>query len=436
MKLKSISITNYRCFRHYHLNIAPQTTIIIGRNGAGKTTILNALKKALTVIFAPKNGNPIISEDSKLKIQNFDTADFYYKNGSYSKDLCLSANAVIIDKTINWELYQESVSSRLEAKKYFDALSEFALEYKKTKAFTIIAAYSDTFSYNDKKLSEYENTSVNKDILPKVLGYNKVFDTNGSVNVWQKRFVKAIFNRKVSNLWNREYLFVLKKMQFFSAILNDDGKDYTISDMYIDDLSNSLSLMFKFANNEKISFENLPSGYKRLYSIALDIAYRQYALNGSTDKCDGIVFIDEIDSHLHPQIVGNVVDAFQKTFPNIQFVISTHSPLVLINFNTGKIINGETVNRSYKIDRSKLNAVPVTDVFGLDYNTGLRDGLNAFPRKISLSESIDKLVAFKYNNDKENYDREYNKVADFMGDAVVNVAKEVDLILEHYAENR
>ena len=49
----------------------------------------------------------------------------------------------------------------------------------------------------------------------------------------------------------------------------------------------------------------------------------------SREQITGIVLIDEIDLHLHPKWQWNVIDALQKTFSGVQFIIATHSPIVI-----------------------------------------------------------------------------------------------------------
>ena len=78
-----------------------------------------------------------------------------------------------------------------------------------------------------------------------------------------------------------------------------------------------------------------PNVLTRLHLIVLDLTYRSYILSErSTTNNHGLVIIDEIDLHLHPALEQVVLQCFQETFPNIQFIVSTHSPLVLTDIDT------------------------------------------------------------------------------------------------------
>jgi predicted ATP-binding protein involved in virulence len=77
----------------------------------------------------------------------------------------------------------------------------------------------------------------------------------------------------------------------------------------------------------------LSDGVKAMLSLTADIAYRCVQLNphlaSPTEETNGIVLIDEVDLHLYPKWQQTVLSDLQKAFPNIQFIVTTHSPQVL-----------------------------------------------------------------------------------------------------------
>jgi predicted ATP-binding protein involved in virulence len=83
---------------------------------------------------------------------------------------------------------------------------------------------------------------------------------------------------------------------------------------------------------------------------------------------EGIVIIDEIDLHLHPGLERVVLNRFQDVFPGIQFIISTHSPLVITSMKTD-----ESRNRIYRMEPDSVTPTVVSDVYGLDYNSGIEN---------------------------------------------------------------
>ena len=100
--------------------------------------------------------------------------------------------------------------------------------------------------------------------------------------------------------------------------------------------------MIVFQNDETKPFGYLSDGYRNLLGLVADIAFRCFRINphlgeDAAKKTKGIVLIDELDLHLHPKWQKQVVKNLHETFPYIQFVVTTHSPLVLSG-GVGKVI--------------------------------------------------------------------------------------------------
>ena len=97
-------------------------------------------------------------------------------------------------------------------------------------------------------------------------------------------------------------------------------------------LESGLYIVQKIGNTIHESL--LSDGYRNFLWLLIDIAWRCYTLNPflgkeAFAKTKGIVTIDEVDLHLHPKWQQHIVGILAEAFPNIQFVISTHSPIVL-----------------------------------------------------------------------------------------------------------
>ena len=84
----------------------------------------------------------------------------------------------------------------------------------------------------------------------------------------------------------------------------------------------------------RVPFHLLSDGYRNVVGMAADIAYRMATLNPHLlerviGETPGIVMIDEIDLHLHPNWQRQVVDHLLRAFPQVQFVATTHSPFII-----------------------------------------------------------------------------------------------------------
>ena len=97
--------------------------------------------------------------------------------------------------------------------------------------------------------------------------------------------------------------------------------------------SSQLEEMVYQEGNNTMPITMLSAGYQSLLWIVMNLAYRWALLNpditDNVNEAKGIVLIDEIDMHLHPKWKWNIVKALEETFPHIQFILTTHSPIVI-----------------------------------------------------------------------------------------------------------
>lgn len=99
-------------------------------------------------------------------------------------------------------------------------------------------------------------------------------------------------------------------------------------------------LVYKDDHTE-MAISKLSAGYQSLLWMIMDLAYRVCLLNPELDNLEqimGIVMIDEIDMHLHPKWQWNIVNALSSVFKNVQFIIATHSPIVISSSKEPNII--------------------------------------------------------------------------------------------------
>ncbi len=111
-------------------------------------------------------------------------------------------------------------------------------------------------------------------------------------------------------------------------------------------------------HGKTLDVAQLSQGEKSLMALVGDIARRLATLNPGLENPlhgDGIVLIDEIDLHLHPQWQRGIIQRLRDTFPNCQFLLATHSPLVI---SDAKNVRG------YALDNGQLTQLK--DLYGLD----------------------------------------------------------------------
>lgn len=139
----------------------------------------------------------------------------------------------------------------------------------------------------------------------------------------------------------------------------------------------------KFALNE------MSDGYKNTLSMIGDIAYRMAVLNPQLgekvlEKTSGIVLIDEIDLHLHPEWQQTILKDLQSIFPNVQFIITSHAPAV---------INSVEKEHIRILDNGKIYK-PVEQTYGRDANSILREVMGVKERPAYVQQLLSDFYGF------------------------------------------
>lgn len=97
------------------------------------------------------------------------------------------------------------------------------------------------------------------------------------------------------------------------------------------------------SGREPFDFNTMSSGYAAVFDIINDLIIRMEAQSGLRTEFDmeGIVLVDEIETHLHLELQKKILPVLTGLFPNIQFIITTHSPFVLSSLDNAVIYDLE-----------------------------------------------------------------------------------------------
>ncbi|BAZ08659.1 SMC domain protein [Calothrix sp. NIES-4071] len=366
MKIRQLKIQNFRGLSDLTVSFQDnEPTVLVGVNGVGKSSILDCL----TILLSQFTGR---LQDS-LSMRFFDEKDI--KNGRQSLECEITIG--VGEREITWSLQKEHVSSvrdvrstgmrRLEAIKsiLYDVNEEplQALSQKRSelsKALQAVTVALDLIeednnqtlpnlqAYTDELINQLNTSEVN---LPVIVSYpvnravlempldmtqDNIFS---QVNAYDQALAGGRIDFKGFFEWfrNREDL---------ENELRRDNPDYrdiqleaarnAISSLQPDftDLRvirSSLQMVVKKRGNELV-VNQLSDGEKCLLALVGDLARRlatanPYLANPLTGS--GVVLIDEIELHLHPKWQREIIPALLRTFPNCQFIVSTHSPQIV-----------------------------------------------------------------------------------------------------------
>lgn len=401
MIIKEIKLTNYRNYESLQLPLGKQATLLIGKNGMGKTNIITALKQSLSFIFTKSSR---VSQSNFIantiqKIKSFETTDAnrkYNPDGTQSRE---GTYPIQIETTIDIGekepldviFCRENLSSGMK-ELYTPEAIRFWNHYQDLDDLPVLAFYSDSFPPHEKvtigkKIQDLLNSEFG---ISQSAGYYNWDDPRDCGLVWQQYFAMQWKNDKYGHTANNEAAYIQAvgdSMKQFAASLPDAEKneDFELREITVMSRGEKDVVVLRFANGMESDFETLPAGYRRAFSIAFDLANRAFLLNNNCNP-NGVCFIDEIDLHLHPSLAQEILERLRTAFPRIQFIASTHSPVVLTNFKQ------DENNYVYRLNRDSNFTYSIQKIdysYGIDYNSLLTDLMGTKVRNSVLRKYID-----------------------------------------------
>lgn len=337
MKIDQIRLRNYRCFEDINLEFHPNFNLIVGINGTGKTAILEALRIAIGSLFLgvdkykDKISSPGIAQDD-VRLQNLEQQFPVYINASGVIEEFRTNSSIFEELTWERSLEKRGGKTRyIHAKDMVEASTAMQNRIRESGSNTtipIIAYYS-----TDRFKKEKKDVGVEPD-GSRLRGYYNALDPLTNV----KFFLDLWNTETLSDLQNGTHSLMLAAVSEAVKSCIDRCEDAKF------DIKQQELILTMKQGGEKLPFHVLSDGVRSMFGMVMEIAFRCYLLNPhlgaeAARKTSGVVLIDEIDLHLHPEWQKRVVADLQRTFPNIQFIASTHAPLVIGSVNEGRIFN-------------------------------------------------------------------------------------------------
>lgn len=442
MTIKEIKIRDFRCFKTFECEFKPGVNVLIGRNGAGKTTLIHAMHKAMSFIFSNDRslGKDFLSKgNNTLNVRSFKEFDYRFdlEQKEPAQDASIEAKADYNGRELAWELYRRNQpNAALYQSLYKAAFDSFMQEWKKNgAALPMLAYYSDSYPHKYVKTVKYALDIVNNGVMPRNFGYYQWDDDAACTSIWETRICNCLnrvqpyytlMSRTLSRMneleemftgkqleSNEEYLQLMAEEDRINSVTEQPFAELTfveerlkrfaealpgikelnmgIDFFFSSQTAEGFQLSIRFKDGSSSLLQDLPAGYRRLYSIVFDMAYRAYILNGDREP-EGLAIIDEIDLHLHPELEKDVLNVFHKTFPSVQFIVSTHSPMVLTNLEP----DGDDC-QILRMEIGGSHPTVVKDIYGLDYNTGVEDVMGVDSRNVEIENLLSTLVFFEEN---------------------------------------
>ena len=429
MKLKSLRINNFRCFKKFSISFADNVTVLIGKNGAGKSTLIDAIHKALSFAFInDRNYDGFLLADGikSLRPENFsEEQDFLLdvETGLPVKEIAITADAAIERQPLSWAMQASTQTYTLSKSAYAPMAYKFLDIVNDRRLFPVLAFYSDTYPYRSKKtVSELITASptfgyycwnsyqgmtgyfvdrlaqnlatinYHRDNIAQLdasIGMAEVTGSNmlsysGSTITHEQAWMEREQDQKALQACLAENVYVEKALRVFT----EDDEILPFKRFRPGRQNGKIEIEDR--NGKRWSVDYLPAGYKRILYMVIDIAFRSYLLNKGKES-DGIVVIDEIDLHLHPSLEATVVERLHRTFPGIQFIMTTHSALVISNLDTSEKGDGRD-NVVYKLAEGWTEPQALPNLKGIDATATMRDFMDAPGKNVRYEELLSRYI--------------------------------------------
>ncbi|MBE4173951.1 AAA family ATPase [Vibrio parahaemolyticus] len=394
LSLESLDLYHFRKFLHLPILFEKDITVFIGDNGSGKTTILDAITRSFSwinarIVYQGRNGRTLDDSDITIGVKANAEVNAIFSLGErtkYKGSLVRPAKGIETAKNSKLEDYTslanlfrminvrklqqsakeinipllafysversniksnisfdlEKVSSEVSDSR-FDAIDKSVLDGTGN-----ISDFLKWFIYADNLSNSLELSRLSK-VRDEIAALEKVAidDTSTLYEILTaKRKEEKELNNKLlkSNAESNNAIIESVKKAITTAVPS-------VSDIFIDRSSGRAEVRL-INENVNINFSQASKGQQVYISLIADIARRLISLNPSLSNRlngQGIVLIDEVELHLHPDWQKNILKNLTSTFPNIQFIVSTHSPIVISGVQSrnirilGKNSDGEYV---------------------------------------------------------------------------------------------
>lgn len=357
MFLKSLTLTNVRIFKHADFTFRPGMNLIVGINGVGKSTILDTLcillSQSLTNLAQSRRksldfeitditlNQTALTAEITFEIPGTEfhylvhqPSETYTANPNTSGQVRNQASTAVERHVLNVKMTSLKQSSQTPLAVYFSprrALANISAKYRTNGK---NAAFADALDHRELRLIEFADWWLAQTALA------AENDPNA------QRHLDAL------NAAIIQMIETCANVHAHRETFSPQDKNGKITP------KTTTTLLIEKAG-QTFDLGQLSDGERGILALVLDLARRLSQANPNLDdplQGQAVVLIDELDLHLHPKWQRTIVQKLTTTFPNCQFIATTHSPLIIGEVEPENIIliaeDGEIIhpNQSLGMD--------------------------------------------------------------------------------------
>jgi predicted ATP-binding protein involved in virulence len=350
MRLKKVTLTNFRCFDELEIELHPDLTVLVADNGGGKTSVLDGIAVGLSPIL-----RYLSTANQRLEGVGFKDTDFMLKQAKVKGRPTWIASdfaRVSVDTIsgLSWDIH--GVPSKGKSQSQPEKIGQSKLSAYLGKILTSI----DNNGYENVPVCAYYGTRRGWIDIPQrlhVSGINYEYPTSGlsgalDANSDFKELLKWFNQEEASELRSeKEPLESPFKYPALECVRTVIPK--LLGGVYRNPKFDARGRFTVDAEEgtKVIEVSQLSQGYQSMLAVGMDFArrlalanpdiskyhldadWREYDEPISPANAPAVMLVDEIDLHLHPSWQQRVLGDLMRAFPGTQFIVTTHSPQVL-----------------------------------------------------------------------------------------------------------
>ncbi len=394
MKLERVEIENYRAIGKLDLPLDPRLTVLHGDNGHGKTSVLAAIATGLgsiPMLLPDVSGigfRKADSRDPRVGLIPVGTAVHL----GIGRDPARMRVGLTTTEGIRWDRQAHGARRTTDRQNLKEALDSIVEADRKGNCpidLPIVAFY-------DTDRAALDQPQRRKDLEVEFPRYAALQDALSPRTNFRDLF-KWFYAKE------NEELRTQKKLQNFTFRLGDLEAVRSAIATMIPEVSNPrvelsplrfvVSVDLEDGTHEELSIDQLSGGFRIMLALAADLARRMAQGNPHLEdplQSEAIVLIDEIELHLHPSWQQTVLADLSRTFPNTQFIVSTHSPQVLTTVKPENVLELRLERGGIvaEVASAPTYGAEAGDVLPTVMGVNGRPGDNEFVKKLNCYRSL------------------------------------------------
>ena len=341
LRLDRLSLKNFRCFTECELDLHPELTVLVACNGQGKTALLDAIAILLGLFVdsfkETKHAFGFARADAHLTSRGGDTMEpvvpvvLSVEGWARGHKIAWRHKIVALGKEKSVLVRSEAGDLQSLAHGLRGLLEHTAKNPDDGVPLLPVVAYYGT----GRLWSEHHLTQAKRraeaTVKGRLAGYRDCLSPSSSFKVfadwygetWRSMGAPRVPGLEVPDRPERLIAAVESAVKTVLEPTGWHGLEYVNGHLFV-----------RHAEHGRLLLSLLSDGVRNMIALVADLAQKCVRLNPhlgdeATQKTPGVVLIDEVDMHLHPGWQQTVIALLRRAFPEVQLILSTHSPQVL-----------------------------------------------------------------------------------------------------------